>query len=126
MSVRMSNIHKAMRNRQVVFQGHCRACHFDPCEGKEGEDLFQAACGICNDTPNRASMVPDLEIAPTGIERNHAYWKNWIALGKEQSLMPAFHEKHGGPLDENRIKALAAFLTIRYQKATQPFKVENP
>ena len=126
MSVRMSNIHKAMRNRQVVFQGHCRACHFDPCEGKEGEALFQAACGICHDTPNRASMVPDLEAAPQGLDRNHAYWKTWITEGKEKTLMPAFHEKQGGPLNTKRIETLAAFLTSKYQRSVNEVKGNKP
>lgn len=126
MSVRMGNIHKAMRNRQVVFQGHCRSCHYDPSEGKEGEDLFQAACGICHDTPNRASMVPDLEKAPEGVARNHNYWKTWITLGKEKTLMPAFHEKHGGPLNTQRIEKLAAFLTKKYQTSSKTISEETP
>jgi hypothetical protein len=126
MSARMSNIHKAMRNRQVVFQGHCRACHFDPCKGKKGEELFQAACGICHDTPNRASMVPDLESAPQGIDRNHDYWKTWITEGKEKTLMPAFHEKQGGPLNSNRIEILAAFLTSKYQQPGNEAKGKKP
>ena len=126
MSVRMSNIHKAMRNRQVVFQGHCRSCHFDPCEGKEGEDLFQAACGICHDTPNRASMVPDLENAPAGIARNHDYWKTWITIGKEKTLMPAFHDKHGGPLNTQSIEKLAAFLTNKYKPKREAISEKTP
>lgn len=115
MAIRMSNIDKARRNRQVVFQGHCRSCHFNPSEGKEGEELFQSACGICHDTLNRASMVPDLEKKPEGITRNHAYWKEWIAIGKEKTLMPGFHEDHGGPLSTQRIEKLAAFLVQKYQ-----------
>lgn len=126
MTVRMSNIHKAMRNRQVVFQGHCRSCHYNPSEGKEGEDLFQAACGICHDTPNRASMVPDLEKAPEGIDRNHHYWKTWITLGKEKTMMPAFHEEHGGPLNTQRIEKLAAFLTQKYQRSRNSISEKTP
>ncbi len=125
MSVRMSNIQKAMRNRQTLFQGHCKACHFIPCEGKEGEDLFQAACGICHDTPNRASMVPDLEHSPEGVHRNVAYWKTWITQGKEKSLMPAFHEKYGGPLNTERIEQLAAYLTEKYKPRSKKTGVQN-
>ena len=56
-----------------------------------------------------------LKKKPEGIERNHAYWKEWIAIGKERTLMPGFHEDHGGPLNTQRIEKLAAFLVQKYR-----------
>lgn len=107
-AARLTNQLTAQLNRQAVFQGECARCHVVPANGKSGEALFVAACGICHSAEHRASMVPDLmalKITPT-----KEYWEQWIRYGKSGSLMPAFEKKQGGPLTEEQIQSLVEFL----------------
>lgn len=116
MDSRARNMQLAMADRQVVFRGDCAKCHAAPTIGKvKGEEIYQAACAICHDAPHRATMVPDLRALKnaTGEE----YWANWIANGKPGTLMPAFGRAHGGPLNEEQIKALAAFMFEKFPRA---------
>ena len=113
-SDRLKNIQIAAKDRQAIFKGNCKSCHYDATLGKQGEDLFVAACGICHETPHRATMVPDLSAAQKGIQRNQAYWTLWITHGKTGTLMPAFHQAQGGPLTSQQIQELADYLTKRF------------
>ena len=110
---RQRNQQMALADRQAVFRGECAACHVEPTVGKTGEGLFQTACGICHLAPHRASMVPDLMVA--SAPRDEAYWRQWIAQGREGSLMPAFANRHGGPLTDPQIDSL-----IEYALKTLP------
>ncbi len=114
MSDRLRNMQIAAKDRQAVFKGECKSCHYDAAQGKVGEDLFVAACGICHETPNRATMVPDLSIAKAGVTRTEAYWSLWITHGKAGTLMPAFHKGQGGPLTNEQIKDLSAYMVKRF------------
>ncbi len=116
-SERMANIRLATRDRQVVFRGKCKSCHFDPAVGAKGEELYQAACAICHDSPHRASMVPFLGAYKPGVRKNEAYWRMWIAHGRPGTLMPAFDRKQGGPLEQEQIDDLVAWLGIRFPEA---------
>ena len=80
--------------------------------------LFNAACSICHEADPRATMVPDLNVARE--KRDAAYWRKWIAEGKEQTLMPAFHEKHGGPLSETQVESLVTFVLKNFP--TEPVR----
>ncbi|MCS1408187.1 MAG: Cytochrome c6 [Verrucomicrobia subdivision 3 bacterium] len=114
MSERLKNMQIAAKDRQAVFKGNCKSCHYDATLGKRGEDLFVAACGICHETPHRATMVPDLSVAKAEIKRNEAYWTLWITHGKAGTLMPAFHKGQGGPLTNEQIKDLASYMVERF------------
>jgi len=106
---RSSNQKLALADRQAVFKGDCARCHVLPTVGKMGAELYQAACGICHEVLNRASMVPNLHALnkPTDSE----YWRNWIAQGKPGSLMPAFSMAQGGVLTDDQIGSLATYLS---------------
>jgi mono/diheme cytochrome c family protein len=94
-------------DRQAVFRNDCASCHVAPTVGKQGAELFQAACAICHSAAHRAGMVPDLGIARE--PRDAAYWRKWIREGKVGTLMPGFAVAHGGPLTEEQIESLIAF-----------------
>lgn len=111
-SRRARNQQLATADRQAVFRGDCASCHVAPTIGKSGGELFQAACGICHTAEHRASMVPDLAVAR--VPRDAEYWRTWISDGKERSLMPAFAERHGGPLNAAQIESLIAFMLEKY------------
>jgi mono/diheme cytochrome c family protein len=98
----------ASGDRQAVFRGACYECHVAPIGGKEGIRLYQAACTICHEAEPRATMVPDLMIARE--HRDEAWWRKWITEGKENTLMPGFGEKLGGPLSERQIDSLVEYL----------------
>jgi cytochrome c5 len=115
---RDQNIQLAAADRQAVFHGACYSCHVEPIGGKQGQLLFNAACSICHEADPRATMVPDLNMARE--KRDAAYWRKWIAEGKEQTLMPAFHEKHGGPLSETQVESLVTFVLKNFP--TEPVR----
>ena len=100
----------ASANRQAVFTDQtCLACHAAPAKGKQGPELYAVVCGICHESPHRASMVPDLE----KIAADRRFWRQWVEKGKEGTLMPAFEKAAGGPLDDAQIESLVTLLTGR-------------
>jgi cytochrome c553 len=106
---RQQNMMLAQTDRQVVFKdASCARCHAAPAEGKTGEALFHAVCGVCHESPNRASMVADLRNLKHPTDRE--YWKTWITGGKPNSLMPAWSKAQGGPLSNEQIESLADYL----------------
>lgn len=112
--LRQRNQEMARANRQAIFTGSCVQCHVIPAMGKTGEELFKAACVICHATEGRASMVPDLFTART--PRDAAWWRTWIAQGKEGTLMPGFAQPHG-ILTEAEIESLVEFALARLPTA---------
>lgn len=113
---RARNQQLAAVDRQAVFRGECATCHVAPTQGKKGGELFAAACGICHTAAHRAELVPDLAMARE--PRDAAYWEKWIAEGKAQTLMPAFAQARGGPLNEEQIRSLVEFALKSFP--TQP------
>jgi mono/diheme cytochrome c family protein len=107
---REMNTNVARMDRQAVLQGDCATCHVTPAQGKEGADLFMAACGICHLAEHRATMVPDLTVATT--TRDAAFWEKWIREGKDGTLMPAFAEGRGGFLSDKQIHSLVTYLMV--------------
>ena len=106
---REMNMIMAQADRQAVLRGDCARCHVTPAEGKQGKELFEAACQICHGAEHRASFVPDLAVAKG--PRDAAYWENWIRRGAEGTMMPAFAKEHGGFLDDGQVASLVEFLT---------------
>ena len=105
---RKTNLQLASANRQAVFKGECASCHALPTIGLRGAALYAAACGICHEAENRATMVPDLSARTFPAERE--YWVNLITAGKPGTLMPAFGQNEGGPLDAGQINSLVDYL----------------
>jgi cytochrome c5 len=116
MGDRARNLQIAAADRQAVFKGDCATCHVTPALAKTGKPLFDAACGVCHEAPNRASMVPELHALKHPTDA--AFWKLWIAEGKAGTLMPAFALKNGGILNDEQIQSLADYLE-------GPFKFDN-
>jgi mono/diheme cytochrome c family protein len=106
---RAANMEMAKGDRQAVFKGNCASCHAAPAEGKSGEALYHAVCGVCHESPNRATMVADLRSLKHPTDRE--YWKAWTTGGKPDSLMPAFAKPAGGPLTPEQINSIADYLT---------------
>jgi len=103
-----AGIAAAKVDRQAVFKGDCATCHTKNIEGKFAQELFKNACAICHEAEHRASMVPDL--AKLTVPTNEEFWRTWITYGKPGSLMPAFAQSQGGPLNDLQIASLAQYL----------------
>ena len=118
---RNDNMELARHDRQAVFKGDCAVCHAMTAKGKMGEELFHAVCGICHESRNRATIVPDLAVAKT--PRNEAFWLSWIKFGKGGTLMPGFLNSSavGGPLTTNQIQSLVAYAQKKY-----PYQARAP
>jgi Protein of unknown function (DUF1573)/Cytochrome C oxidase, cbb3-type, subunit III len=101
-------------DRQAVFKNSCVGCHLVPAFGKNGENLYHATCGICHDDAHRAPMVPDLRALKTEIDTN--YWRTWITYGKPGTLMPAFINTEGGPLEEAQVDSLVKYMTNTFPR----------
>ena len=108
MGDRSRNLQVAAADRQAVFRGDCATCHVTPTLGKTGKALYDTACLICHEGPNRASMVPDLRALNKPTDA--AYWTQWISSGREGSLMPAFALAKHGILSDAQIKSLVDYL----------------
>ena len=107
MGNRLRNQQLALADRQAVFKGDCAVCHAAPTVGKLGEPLYQAACAICHAPEHRATMVTDLAVART--PRDASFWTDWIANGRDKTLMPGFSKAHGGPLTDEQVLSLVAY-----------------
>lgn len=110
---RERNIAIAARDRQAIFKGDCAKCHAEPAGGKTGQDLYRAVCTICHEAHPRASMIPDLQVAREG--RDLAYWTKWVTEGGS-TMMPAFAERHGGPLNAEQVGTLAIYLFAEFSR----------
>lgn len=107
-SERQAAMAKAADDPQAIFHGDCASCHVEKGRRTIGQELYAADCGICHESPHRASAVPDLHALkqPTNFD----YWKTIITAGKPHTMMPAFAQELGGPLNKDQILSLAAYL----------------
>jgi mono/diheme cytochrome c family protein len=107
---RLHNMQLALADRQVVFKNQeCAKCHAEPAKNKtDGRLLYAGVCATCHNSHHRAAQVPDLRMLrhPTDGE----YWRKWIERGRPGSMMPAFAESEGGPLNEQQVTALVDFM----------------
>jgi mono/diheme cytochrome c family protein len=109
---RAAAVATAKADRQAVFKGDCASCHLPKVEGKYGQPLFDALCAVCHQAKKRATMVPDLANLP--VPTSEEFWRAWITAGKADSLMPAFAQSQGGPLNDLQIASLATYLNATY------------
>jgi len=107
---RLKNMQLALADRQVVFKNQeCAKCHAEPAKNKtDGRILYAGVCATCHNSHHRAAQVPDLRLLkhPTDAD----YWRQWIAHGRPGSMMPAYAESEGGPLNDQQISALVDFM----------------
>lgn len=107
---RKAAMEKAKADPQEIFKNpRCAECHVNEGRNVSVEKMYAADCGICHDSPNRASFVPDLHALK--VPTSFAYWKQIISGGKPHTLMPAFADSAGGPLSDEQIHSIAQYLT---------------
>lgn len=101
-------------DHQAVFRFDCARCHAEPAAGKNGQELYDAACGICHEASHRPEMVPNLSFLKNPTDKE--YWSQWVRQGKPGTLMPGFSKSVGGPLTEDQILSLVEYLTNRFRQ----------
>jgi mono/diheme cytochrome c family protein len=116
---RMKNMQMALADRQIVFKNQeCAKCHADPAKGKtDGRLVYTAVCATCHNSHLRAAAVPDLRMLNHPTDAEH--WRKWTAYGRVGSMMPAFAEAEGGPLNEQQIDALVEFMVKAFPSRPQ-------
>jgi mono/diheme cytochrome c family protein len=103
---------------QAIFRGECANCHSKPGLGKKGEELYTADCAICHESNQRAVLVTDLHALKQ--TPNEAFWDAWIRNGKVATMMPAFALEKQGPLSNEQIESLVAYLMSDEFKTRKP------
>ena len=123
---RLKNMQLALADRQVVFRNaECAKCHADPAKGKtDGRILYTAVCATCHNSHLRAAAVPDLRTLPHPTTAEH--WRTWITYGRAGSMMPAFAESEGGPLNQQQISALVDFMVKAFTNRPQSAQGPQP
>ena len=92
-------IHLGQYNAQEIFTEKCSECHVDNGKGKTGWDLFKADCFMCHNAGKNTSLS-------TMSKKPRADMLKSIREGVNNTLMPGFDQKNGGPLDEAEIRSL--------------------
>lgn len=107
---RLKNMQLALADRQIVFKNQeCAKCHAEPAHGKtDGRLIYAAVCAVCHNSHLRAAVVPDLRTLNHPTDADH--WRRWINYGRAGSMMPAFSEAEGGPLNARQVDALVEFM----------------
>jgi mono/diheme cytochrome c family protein len=118
---RLRNQQLAMADHQSVFKGDCARCHVDPAKGLMGAPLYAKACGICHEAYPRDSKVTNLHAMshPTNLD----FWKQIIANGKQNTMMPGFSSAAGGPLTEGQIDSLVVYCYENFTTVATPGKL---
>ena len=84
-----------------LFSEKCISCHSKQGEGRQGLPLYLADCAMCHGTARQGSSAPALL----------AFRPDWMTTIRNGRIaMTAFAHNHGGPLSEDQLASLQAFL----------------
>jgi len=92
-------VHLNHYKAKEIFSESCRDCHIDQGKGKKGRDLFMADCFMCHNAGRNTSLT---EMS----KKPRAYLLRIIREGVDNTVMPGWGAKAGGPLDDAEIKSL--------------------
>jgi len=92
-------IHMGQYNAAEIFTEKCVECHVDQGKGKNGWDLFKADCFMCHNAGKNTSLS-------TMSKKPRADMLKAIREGVDNTLMPGFDLKNGGPLNDTEITSL--------------------
>lgn len=93
-------IHMKKEDAANIFSGECKGCHVEKGRGKKGFKLYSADCIMCHGIGKSASTILDMRKKPKEdiIEA--------IRNGVEDTSMPGWDNKSGGPLSDDEIESL--------------------
>ena len=92
-------VHLNQYKAREIFSEKCRDCHVDQGKGKMGWDLFKADCFMCHNAGKNSSLT---EMS----KKPREYVLRAMREGVENTVMPGFDLRNGGPLNDTEIKSL--------------------
>jgi hypothetical protein len=92
-------IHLGQYNAMEIFTEKCSECHVEQGKGKTGWDLFKADCFMCHNAGKNTSLS-------SMSKKPREEMLKAIREGVDNTLMPGFDMKNGGPLNDAEIKSL--------------------
>jgi mono/diheme cytochrome c family protein len=84
-----------------------------------GYTLFQQNCAVCHGEDGRGRVGATLTTTFSGIEPG-AFAVETISTGVEGTYMPAFAQSNGGPLTDQQINDVAAYVLSQQHPASAP------
>lgn len=88
-----------------------------------GYTIYQQDCAVCHGKDGYGRIGANLKTAFPAIERE-TYTITTISNGVSGSLMPAFAQASGGPLTEQQVNDVAAYvLSIQQEATSQPDEI---
>ena len=113
---------------KIFTSEKCSSCHVDQGVGQFGKDLFEGDCAMCHrpgakgtSHEGKPPVGPELEALELKDPRLLKHMKDVIRNGsKTHRSMPGFAATAGGPLSDEQIDSLVAYLKVaKSQKQTQ-------
>jgi len=113
---------------KIFTSEKCTSCHVDKGFGQFGKDLFEGDCAMCHrpgakgtsheGKPSVGPVLEELELKDPALLK---HMREVISQGsKTHRSMPGFSVSAGGPLSEEQIDSLVAYLKVaRSQPKTQ-------
>ena len=92
-------VHMGQYHASEIFTEKCSGCHVEQGKGKNGWDLFKADCFMCHNAGKNTSLS-------SMSKKPRADMLKAIRDGVDNTLMPGFDIKNGGPLNEAEIASL--------------------
>lgn len=100
-------MHMKKYKANEIFSEQCKSCHVERGRGKKGFALFRADCIMCHNRGKSASSISEMRKQP------REYIIKAIKEGVENTSMPGFDIKSGGPLKGDEIESLIAVIKPR-------------
>ncbi len=92
-------VHTYRNRSDGIFSEKCRDCHVEQGRGKRGWELFKADCFMCHNAGRNTTISAMSKKTRRQLLRD-------IRDGVENTEMPGFGIKNGGPLDDAEIESL--------------------
>ena len=116
----VKNRHSATGDTGIVkifTSEKCTSCHVDKGVGLAGGELFEADCAMCHGKEARGAIGGALIYGDYNNPVYAKHIKDVISYGsKSHQSMPGFLDKAGGPLVEEQIDSLVAYLKSLSEK----------
>lgn len=112
---------------KIFTSEKCTSCHVDKGVGLAGKELYEADCAMCHGKDAKGAVGGALVYGDYNNETYAKHIKKVICYGsKTHQSMPGFLDKAGGPLLEEQIDSLVAYLkTLSEEQKAKSKKKES-
>ena len=99
---------------KIFTDERCKRCHVDEGVGQFGKELFEADCAMCHRRQESGILSAPIIEGKLAAGADAAFWQHVRAVisegSKSNASMPGFLADNGGPLTEEQIASLVAYL----------------